>query len=160
MSKQKVTPETSIPAVLTDCPYYLVSRTSLLVTAALRREFRAAGVDSVRPAYLGVLMSLWREDGLIVVELGRRAGLEPSTMTGLLDRMARDGLVERSPDPSDRRVHRIHLTARGRAAQRPVTEVVDRALGKMLEGISEADLEKLKSTLRHVLGNAHNLGEP
>jgi len=159
MGKQKAA-KSSIPAVLTDCPYYLVSRTSLLVTAALKRELRAAGVDSVRPAYLGVLMSLWREDGLIVVELGRRAGLEPSTMTGLLDRMARDGLVERTPDLSDRRVQRIHLTPTGRAAQRPVTEIVDRALAKMLEGVSERDLEQLKGTLRHVLGNAHKLSGP
>lgn len=160
MGKQKTPQKTALPAVLTDCPYYLVSRTSLLVTAALKREFRAADVDRVRPAYLGVLMSLWREDGLIVVELGRRAGLEPSTMTGLLDRMARDGLVERSSDPTDRRVQRIHLTASGRAAERPVTEVVDRALAKMLEGVGEDDLEKLKVTLRHVLGNADKLNSP
>ncbi len=66
-----------------DCPYHLVSRATLLVTSALRKELRDAGVDHVRPAYFGVLLSLWREDGLKAVELGRRAGLEPSTMTGL-----------------------------------------------------------------------------
>ena len=33
----------------------------------------------VRPAYLGVLMSLWQEDGLRLAELGRRVALEPST---------------------------------------------------------------------------------
>jgi len=117
--KQRIEVTDAIPAVLTDCPYYLVSRTTLLVTAALKRELGAADVERVRPAYLGVLMSLWREDGLIVVELGRRAGLEPSSMTGLLDRMARDGLLRRSPDPADRRVHRIHLTEAGRDAERP-----------------------------------------
>ena len=142
---------------LTDCPYYLITRTSLLVTSALKRELREAGVEKVRPAYLGVLMSLWREDRLNVGELGRRAGLEPSTMTGLLDRMERDGLVLREPDPADRRAHRIALTELGRGAAHPVTEVVGRALEKTLEGIAAEDLDRVKGILRRVLANARGL---
>ncbi len=34
---------------LTDCPYYLVSRVALQVTAALKKGFREAGVPKVRP---------------------------------------------------------------------------------------------------------------
>jgi DNA-binding MarR family transcriptional regulator len=144
----------------TDCPYYLVSRATLLVTTALRQELREAGVDHVRPAYLGVLLTLWRKDGLKVVELGRRAGLEPSTMTGLLDRMERDGLLARASDPEDRRVHRIHLTEKGHGAMQPVSDVMDRALGKILNGIEPQDLAGLKQTLRRILANAHRLDEP
>ena len=58
---------------VTECPYYLVSRATLVVTAALKRGLAEAGMAHVRPAYLGVLMSLWQEDGVKVVELGRRA---------------------------------------------------------------------------------------
>jgi len=72
---------------VTECPYYLITRASLACTARLKEALAAAGVGNIRPAYLGVLMSLWSDDGLRAVELGRRAGLEPSTMTGLLDRM-------------------------------------------------------------------------
>ena len=138
----------------TDCPYYLVSRATLVVTAALRRDLAAAGVGYVRPAYLGVLMSLWQDDGPRVVELGRRAGLEPSTMTGLIDRMERDGLVTRAADPADRRALRIRLTDRGRAAQEPVTRVVVKTLDEVLDGISETDIATLKDTLRKLLSNA------
>ena len=144
----------------TDCPYYLVSRATLLVTTALRQELREAGVDHVRPAYLGVLLTLWREDGLKVVDLGRRAGLEPSTMTGLLDRMERDGLLARASDPEDRRAHRIHLTEKGHEAMQPVSDVMDRALGRILNGIEPRDLAGLKQTLRRILANAHRLDEP
>jgi DNA-binding MarR family transcriptional regulator len=143
-----------------DCPYYLVSRATLLVTTALRQELREAGVDHVRPAYLGVLFTLWREDGLKVVELGRRAGLEPSTMTGLLDRMERDGLLARAADPGDRRAHRIHLTENGHGALQPVSDVLDRALGKILDGIAPQDLVGLKRTLRQILANANRLEAP
>ena len=71
----------------TDCLYYLVSRATLVTTAALRRALTDAGVGEVKPAYLGVLMSLWQEDGLRATVLARRAGLEPSSVTGLVDRM-------------------------------------------------------------------------
>ncbi len=99
-----------------NCPYYLVSRVTLVVTSALKKGLAAAGVGDVKPAYLGALFALWKEDGLKVVELGRRSGLEASTMTGLIDRMEHDGLVERRDDATDRRVQRINLTEKGREA--------------------------------------------
>ena len=140
---------------VTDCPYYLISRASLVITAALKRDLDEAGVSRVRPAYLGVLMGLWNEDALKVGELGRRAGLEPSTMTGLLDRMARDGLVERRADPSDRRAQRVHLTTAGREARDPASRVVNGTLDRMLEDVSGDDLAHLKDTLKRLLASDH-----
>jgi DNA-binding MarR family transcriptional regulator len=136
-----------------DCPYYLISRSTLAVTAALKQEFASAGLEGVRPAYLGVLMSLWREDGLSAVELARRAGLEPSTMTGLLDRMERDKLLIRRAHPEDRRAQRIYLTETGRSVRRPTLAAVNRTLARVLEGVSAADLTRIKDTLRRVLAN-------
>ena len=108
---------------------------------------------------VGVLMSLWQEEGLKVVELGRRAGLEPSTMTGLLDRMQRDKLLSRAADPGDRRVQRIYLTEEGRHIKPAVAKVVQRALDRTLEGVSEQDLAHLKGVLRQILINAKRLND-
>jgi len=138
-----------------DCPYFLITRVSLATTAAFKQGFAEAGLTEVRPAYLGVLLNLWNEDGLKVSELGRRAGLELSTMTGLLDRMERDGLVERVVDPGNRRELKIYLTGTGRAIKDAVASAVDRILDKVLTGLSTAEIEQLKVTLRKVLGNIH-----
>jgi DNA-binding MarR family transcriptional regulator len=142
---------------ITGCPIYLITRASLATVSMLKDQLAAAGAETIRPAYLGVLMCLWRQDGQRVVDLGRCAGLEPSTMTGLLDRMVRDGLVSRAPDPDDRRAQRIQLTARGRKAEKAVSRVVDQALSRLFEGVPERDLDRLKETLRRVLGNANRL---
>jgi DNA-binding MarR family transcriptional regulator len=142
----------------TDCAYYLITRAGLAMTALLKNELTAAGIEDVRPAYLGVLMSLWQEDGLKVMELGRRAGLEPSTMTGLLDRMERAQLLARKTDPNDRRAQRVRLTDRGRTVEETALEVVEDTLAKMLTGVSENDLEKLQSSLRRVLENTEEQG--
>lgn len=135
------------------CPYYLISRSTLAVTAEMKQEFASAGLEGVRPAYLGVLMSLWQEDGLSAVELARRAGLEPSTMTGLLDRMERDRLLARQADPDDRRAQCIYLTETGRGVREPTLVAVDRTLARVLAGVSEKDLATMKDTLRRVLAN-------
>jgi DNA-binding MarR family transcriptional regulator len=138
---------------LEECPYYLLTRASLATTAAMKRRFAAAGIGFIRPAYLGSLMSLWREDGLKMIDLGRRSGLEPSTMTGLLDRMERDGLVERRPDPADRRVLKIFLTEAGAKARETVVRIVDETLTGIFLGIATDEIEALKKLMRKVLTN-------
>jgi len=137
-----------------DCPYYLISRVALFVTSALKKGFSDAGVETVKPAYLGVLLTLWRADGLKVVDLGRKAGLEPSSMTGLLDRMERDTLLYRAADPSDRRAQRIHLTPTGREVKTPVFQVVDTVLAGVFKGITDDDIRHTKDILQRVLTNA------
>ncbi len=136
-----------------DCPYYLISRATLAVTAHLKKGFANEKTVNIKPAYLGVLLALWNEDGLKANELGRRAGLEPSTMTGLLDRMERDGLVNRKPDPNDRRANLICLTKRGEEAESSATKVVTSTLDTVFNTISQKEIETTKKVLRTVLLN-------
>jgi DNA-binding MarR family transcriptional regulator len=143
---------------LKDCPYYLVSRVYLAVTSALKKGMAASGVNNVKPAYIGVLFNLWSEKSLRPSELGRKAGLEPSSMTGLLDRMERDNLVKRTPDPRDRRASRIELTTDGIAAKEPVREAVTQILDTLFAGIPDTDLETTKRVLRTVLINCSKEG--
>lgn len=140
---------------LQTCPYYLVSRISLVVTSVLKKRLKAAGVAHVKPAYLWALMNLWEEDGLKVVELGKRSGLETSSMTGLIDRMERDGLVERVPDPSDRRVLRIILTDEGNRIKIPVVTVVERLISELFQGASEDEVARATALLQRVLERAN-----
>lgn len=79
-------------------------------------------------------------------------------MTGLLDRMTRDELVQRRADPADRRAQRIHLTRRGRSARGPASKVVDRTLERVLDGVSERDVSQLKRTLKRLLSNSGQEG--
>jgi DNA-binding MarR family transcriptional regulator len=143
----------------TNCPYYLISRISLQVTSVLKKEFASKGAEDVKPAYLGVLFTLWQNDGLKVIDLGREAGLEPSTMTGLLDRMEKSRLVYRSADPNDRRVQRIFLTQKGTDVQDVTLEVVNQVLGTIFAGISKQELSKTMNLLRLVLTNAQKAGK-
>ena len=59
-------------------------------------------------------------------ELHRAFGHRHSTVTGILDRLERKGLIERPPDPGDRRSRPVRLTADGSRAAARVTRVIAR----------------------------------
>ncbi len=139
----------------TDCPYYLISRAYLVITSALKKGFALADVGRMKPAYIGVLLNLWNEDGLKMVDLGRKAGLEPSTMSGLLDRMEKDNLVKRVAAKNDRRAQLIFLTESGKNIQEPALDSINKVLMDVFKDIPENDIAVSKQLLTHILANSH-----
>jgi DNA-binding MarR family transcriptional regulator len=108
--------------VIEDSLGYLVNRAARVMAQQLADELRPAGVGIGQWA---VLMFLWSQDGMSQAELSRVVAIEPPTMVRTVDRMVRDGLVQRRPDPTDGRISRIYLTKRGRALR---DELVPRAV--------------------------------
>lgn len=98
--------------VIEDSLGYLVNRAARAMAQQLADELRPTGIGIGQWA---VLLFLWANDGLTQAELSRLVAIEPPTMVRTIDRMVRDGLVERRRDPGDARLSRIHLTAEGRA---------------------------------------------
>ncbi len=144
---------------LQDCPLYVVTRASLVMTAAFKNSFSAAGLGKIRPAYIVVLWCLWEKQGVKMNELARCAGLEPSTMTGLLDRMERDELVCRRADPDDRRALKIYLTEAGAAMQDTCERLIDETLVVLFDGIDDRELDVTTDVLQRVMENARGRGE-
>ena len=120
--------------VIEDSLGYLVNRVARSLAHQLAEELRPAGVGIGQWA---VLIFLWARDGMSQAELSRVVAIEPPTMVRTIDRMVRDGLVTRVPDPDDGRVTRIHLTERGRSLRDELVPkavaVNARNLGRMTE---------------------------
>lgn len=87
----------------------LLAQAARLWTQALGRRLRDLGV---LPGQAAVLRLLWEQDGRTQADLRRLAGVEQPTMAKTLQRMVRDGLVRREPDPADRRRQRVLLAPR------------------------------------------------
>jgi MarR family transcriptional regulator, organic hydroperoxide resistance regulator len=90
----------------------LLARASHAVVQGFAQELRRQGASL--PAWR-VMAALSADSGPTVSALAEACLLQQPTMTKLLDRMARDGLVERKHDARDRRVVRVALTPEGRA---------------------------------------------
>ncbi len=81
-------------------------------------------------SYLAML-ALWERDGLCVSDLGRRLYLDSGTLTPLLKKMEKQGLVERRRSEEDERTVRIFLTEKGRALReraQPLLSALQRTL--------------------------------
>ena len=89
---------------------YLINRAARAFANQLGEQLRPFDVGIGQWA---VLLHLWGNDGMTQAQLARRVAIEQPTMVRTIDRMERDGLVTRAPDPNDRRASRITLTERG-----------------------------------------------
>lgn len=101
------------------------------------------------PQYL-VLLVLWEEQPQTVGTLGARLHLDSGTLTPLLKRMERAGLVERARDPDDERRVRVTLTDRG-AMLRTEALHVPATLGRGYDAETIADLRERVSALVAIL---------
>lgn len=87
-------------------------------------------------------------------ELGDAVVISKSGLTGVVDRMAKAGLVERAPDPDDRRVTLVALTPLG--AERYARARVDHRAAvatRFLDRLAPADLDVIERALAGVLGS-------
>lgn len=106
---------------------------------------------------LPVLMALKDGRPRSQAELARLANVEQPSMAQLLNRMERDGLVERLPDPEDGRSRLISLTAACRDRM-PKARAVMQALGaESLEGFSDAEVEVLAGLLARLADNVDDM---
>lgn len=96
------------------------------------------------PQYL-TLVALWEADDRTVGELGRRLGLESSTLTPLLKRLEVLGLVSRARDPRDERQVRIRLTDPGRALEAAACAVPGQLLAA--SGLDVAAVTRIRDAL-------------
>lgn len=137
------TPTDSQARRLTDAIRALVRRFSL----AERADIACCGMTVAQAATLEALA----EGGLRLGELGRRLGISPSTLSRNLDRMEQRGLVQRGPDPNDRRALRAELTTEGQVAATSVRaqeiEFSKSILQRLPEATSGTTVESLDELL-------------
>lgn len=105
---------------------------------------------SLSLARFDLLATLAREDGQTLAALSRKLLVTAGNLTGLVDRAERDGIVERRPDESDRRLTRVHLTSKGQSlAARAI-----RRHAQVAEQIAGGLDRRERDELRHLLGRA------
>lgn len=108
---------------------------------------------------LALLRTLAVEGPMITKVLGGRFRVPVSTMTGLVDRMEKKGLVRRAPNRRDRRSIELEATPAGVLALREHTRGIEAIARGMLEALSERDQQVLITILRRVRSRIEGAGE-
>lgn len=102
---------------------------------------------------LPVLVALKKNKALPQAELARLAKVEQSSMAQLLNRMERDGLIRRSPDPNDMRSRLISLTDVAARRMPRGKAIMDTTCEQALMDFTQAEIDQLRTLLRRVTAN-------
>lgn len=121
------------------------------VSSIIKRRGRDILSDfDITPPQFNALLILRSEGNLTIGELGERMYLACSTATDLIDRMERNGLVERVRDVNDRRVIRLHVKEKGTQMHAAVMDARKRYLSGVLEQISADETRVMIEGMKHL----------
>jgi DNA-binding MarR family transcriptional regulator len=118
------------------------------ISVIVKRKGREMlGNFPITPPQFTALLWLKDEGDMTIGELSQKMYLACSTMTDLIDRMEKNGVVERVRDERDRRVVRIHLLEKGKNIIEEVLKTRRQYLAKVLSHLSDEEALKIKKHL-------------
>jgi MarR family transcriptional regulator, organic hydroperoxide resistance regulator len=120
-----------------------------------QRNLAAAALGAIN-MHVGqehLVYQLAAEEGVSQSQLAGQLCLDASTVTKMLLRLERDGVVVRRADTEDARVQRVFLTPRGKTLVQPALAVWSELEARITNGMSQAEIMLLRRLLLQVLGN-------
>ena len=133
---------------LPDCTIFLLAKAYQKAHGRFKEVLKPHGLTNLQHL---VLEGLWYESGQTAAELGKLLIMDKATLSGVLDRMADAGWIEKRPDPDDRRVVRLFTTDRADDQQAELIELRQQANTELLARFSMEEQVLLKRMLRDLM---------
>lgn len=125
------------------------------IVARFHEDYEDAAAEHSLTGAQARLLSLLSLEPLPMRKLAQKLKCEPSNVTGIVDRLESRGLVERRPDPADRRVKLAAATEEGRRVARSLRESL-RFAREPLAGLGEEERVVLRGLLQRMLRPAEH----
>lgn len=129
---------------------YWVVATARALARAMTRELAAEGVTYRQ---WQVLVHVNMNPEVTQTELARQMEIEPPTLAGILDRMERDGWIERVVDPADRRRNHLLVLDRVDPVWQRMVDCAMRVRRRASRGLKAEDMDRLEAHLATVRQN-------
>ncbi|WP_370943647.1 MarR family winged helix-turn-helix transcriptional regulator [Amycolatopsis sp. cg5] len=140
--EDRIGPSTTMAAVTG------VMRVQQIIQSAVDSALKPHGLTFARYEAL-VLLTFARKSSLPMRVMGERLQLHPTSVTNIVDRLEKDGLVKRVPHPTDRRTTLVEITDDGRTRREEATVAVT-AIDFGLTGLTDRQTEQLTELLTKV----------
>ena len=128
------------------------------VARLFRRRFEdEARVHGVTLPQWRALAEIHRQEGISQVSLAGCIDTDPMTLSGILDRLEKRGLIERYTDPNDSRAKLARLTPAGDELVSTARNVGRAMYENAVDGLSLAEREKIVAGLRLIRDNLNNM---
>jgi DNA-binding MarR family transcriptional regulator len=133
---------------LPDCTIFLLAKAYQKAHGRFKEVLKPYGLTNLQHL---VLEGLWFEGGQTAAELGKLLVMDKATLSGVLDRMAEAGWIEKQPDPDDRRVVRLFTTPKSDGQKAELIALRQKANEELLAGFSLEEQVLLKRMLRDLM---------
>ena len=137
---------------LTQCINYLLTTAQHSVFQYLNGKLSEYDVT---PSQYGVLSCLWQREFATPTQISEILCLETSTISGVLDRMQKKGLIDRVINRDDRREVRVVPTEKGKALEEPISKIIDEVNEEVLKCFTDEEVALLKNQLRTIAEGKH-----
>ncbi len=137
-----------LPPNVPDCTIFLLAKAYQKAHGQFKKVLKPFKLTNLQHL---VLEALWYQEGYTAAELGKFLVLDKATLSGVLDRLADAGWITKAPDPEDRRVVRLHTTAKAEKMKAELIALRRVANDKLLAGFSPEEQVLLKRFLRDLM---------
>jgi DNA-binding MarR family transcriptional regulator len=139
-----------------EMPGHLARRFQQIAVAVFHAEAEAAGFD-LTPVQYAALAAISGNPGIDQITLAGLIAYDRTTITGVLDRLAQKGLIDRRPSPRDRRARDLAITPQGLIVLEGMTPAVEAAQQSMLRGLTGEESQDLMRLLRKAIAAGNEL---
>jgi MarR family transcriptional regulator, transcriptional regulator for hemolysin len=119
----------------------------------VRRFERRAQRLSLTLVQCKTLIELETNQGLSQAKMAELADVEPMTMVRIIDHMEASGLLERRPDPTDRRARRLYLTPKAKPLLSQIWRIAEQGREEAFEGIGAQQRDSFIDVLERIYTN-------
>lgn len=130
-----------------DCLCYQLGKTVRKITRTYRDEIAAYRLTH---GQFFLMVAIMEEEGLLPSELAEKTSQDRATITGLLDRLAKDEWIERRPDEMDRRSLRIYLTSYAKEHREAMLKLFENTNRKFLDCFSQEEWGQMQDFLNRL----------
>ncbi|MEG6615261.1 MarR family transcriptional regulator [Peptococcaceae bacterium 1198_IL3148] len=129
---------------------FILNRTNTKMKNSLLHSFKEYGVT---PEQWAVLNRLWVQEGLSPKVLAQLTSKDQPTTVRMLSKLEKKGYIWRQVNPKDNRSFLIYLTSEGKQLKNKLYPLAFEALDKAISGISEKEIELVKTVLNKIYRN-------
>ncbi len=134
----------------------LLSQTHQVCGRVWTRILRNHDMADLEGARGRVIFALWGSNGVPIKTLCEKTGLDKSTLTGILNRLERDGFIGKTKDEEDKRSTLIKLTGKESRFLDEIQVVSDEMNDVFYKGFSDSEIDQFEILLERVLNNCRD----
>ena len=129
---------------------FQISKIKQLGDRVFEKILTAQGIEAFNGAQGRILYVLWQEDGVPIKTIAERCGLAITSLTTMLERMEKSGLIIRQQDSGDKRKTLIFLNDKAKAMKEDYDAVSDRMSTIFYQGFTEEEIRNFEEHLERI----------